>query len=315
MFTTILLIIMVLIAVGLFLVYKKIKDREPREYHTDLRPWFKWSAVAMSVLTVLVLIWSVTVIVPTREVGIKLTFAKPTGTLSNGLHLKAPWQSVQDMDAAIQTDNHVQDGGETSNGEHSLTCITTRIAHQAVACVDVSIRWRIVEDQADELFQNYRTFDNVRDSLVTRDLNAAVNATMESYDVLAVDDKGQSTAPDLSDVASRVKQELTSEIGNQIEVLSVIIPVVHFDDATQSRVNALQSQIAQTRIAEQAEQTAKAQSRANKELAESVSNDPNVLVSKCLDLLNESISKGYALPAGFSCWGNNSAVVVPSATK
>lgn len=312
MITTIVLVFLLLAVVVGFVITNRTKSAE--DYNGKLvHTWFKWGTTVVAGLAVLLLIFSTFVIVPTREVGIKLTFAKPVGTLSNGLHIKAPWQTVSDMDAAIQTDNHVKDGGETSNGEHSLSCVTTRIAHQAVACVDVSIRWRIIEDQADELFQNYRTFNNVRDSLVTRDLNAAVNAIMESYDVLAVDADGQSTAPELSDVAERVKQQLVSEIGDQIDVLSVIIPVVHFDDATQGRVNALQSQIAQTRIAEQAEQTAKAQAKANKQLAASVSNDPNVLVSKCLDLINEAVNKGYALPAGFSCWGASSAVVVPAA--
>jgi regulator of protease activity HflC (stomatin/prohibitin superfamily) len=305
MFTLIVLFILIALFVVSFVVHRMTSD-------PDGKTITKWSSVGLGVLTVLVLIWSVTVIVPTREVGIMLTFAKPTGTLSNGLHLKAPWQHVATMDAAIQTDNHVKDGGQTSNGEHSLSCVTTRIAHQAVACVDTTIRWRIIEPEAGNLFQDYRTFDNVRDSLVTRDLNAAVNTVMESYDVLAVDEQGQSTAPELSVVATDIQDELTAKIGDQIEVLSVIIPVVHFDEATQGRVNALQGQIAQTRIAEQAEQTAQAQSRANKILSESVSNDPNVLVSKCLDLLNESITKNYQLPAGFSCWSGAGSVVIPA---
>jgi regulator of protease activity HflC (stomatin/prohibitin superfamily) len=293
MLTLIILGLLVALTVGAIFAHSAIED-------PDGKVITKWSSIGLGILTVLVLIWSVTVIVPTREVGIMLTFAKPTGTLSNGLHLKAPWQHVETMDAAIQTDNHVKDGGQTSNGEHSLSCVTTRIAHQAVACVDTTIRWRIIEPEAGNLFQDYRTFDNVRDTV------------MESYDVLAVDDQGQSTAPELSEVATDIQDELTAKIGDQIEVLSVIIPVVHFDDATQGRVNALQGQIAQTRISEQAEQTAKAQANANRILAESVSNDPNVLVSKCLDLLNESITKNYQLPAGFSCWSGAGSVVIPA---
>jgi regulator of protease activity HflC (stomatin/prohibitin superfamily) len=312
MFTTILLAVLILTIIVGVIVWGRI-DASQSADHELTKKVVGWSTVGVGVLTAALLIFSTLVIVPTREVGIKLTFAKPVGTLSNGLHVKAPWQSVEHMDAAIQTDNHVKDGGETSDGSHSLSCVTTRIAHQAVACVDVTIRWRIIDDQAAQLFQNYRTFGNVRDSLVTRDLNSAVNATMETYDVLSVDENGQATAPELSEVAKSVMEEMNAQIGDQIEVLQVIIPVVHFDDATQSRVNALQSQIAQTRIAEQAERTAIAQAKANKELAASVSNDPNVLVSKCLDLLNESITKGYPLPAGFSCWGASSAIVVPSA--
>lgn len=31
---------------------------------------------------------------------------RPAGTLSNGLHVKAPWQSVTEMNGTIQIDNH-----------------------------------------------------------------------------------------------------------------------------------------------------------------------------------------------------------------
>lgn len=307
--TTILLIVLLLAAFGCGIAALVV--RRPDDGYSDVNPKAVLGMVAggLFVVFVIFLAFSTLVIVPTREVGIELTFAKPTGTVGNGLHVKAPWQDIETMDAAIQTDSYTQAPG---NGD----CITTRIAHQAVACVDVSIRWRIVEGAAGNLYQNYRSFDNVRDSLVTRDLKSAVNQVMETYDVLAVNDQGLSTAPQLSDVGSQVTGILRGLVGNQIDVLSVIIPVMHFDESTQGRINALQAQIAQTRIAEQAENTAKAQAAANSALAATVSKDPNVLVSKCLDLINEAITKSYALPAGFSCWqGGSSAVVVPSGGK
>lgn len=47
-------------------------------------------------------------------------------------------------------------------------------------------------------------------------------------------------------------------------------------------------------------------------LSKSVSNDPNVLVSRCFDTVEEAVKADYR-PAGFSCWsGSGSAVVVPS---
>lgn len=239
----------------------------------------------------------------TQDIGVVTSFGKPTDALSNGVHFIAPWKKVTTLDGAIQTDSHTNDGKD---------CVKVRIAHQATACVDVSIRWQIRLTAADALFRSYRQFDHIRDSLVTRDLNSAMNDQFETYDVLAINAQGVSTAPPASAIADRVLQEMKTKIGDQIDVLSVIIPVMHFDDSTQGRINALQAQIAQTRIAEQAEQTAKAQASANRALAASVSRDPNVLVSRCYDLLAEAINKGYALPAGFSCVGGGSAVVVPS---
>jgi len=252
----------------------------------------------------LVVAFSCTAVVGTKEVGILTSFNKPTGAFDNGFHLKWPWEDVTEMDAAWQTDNNTKD--------HNA-CIQARIAHQAVACVDVAIRWRIEQGAADELFQNYRDFSNVRNSLVTRELATDINAEFATYDPLTVDDNGNNLAPPLAKLSAAVLADMQSQIGSQIYVQSVFISLPHFDDSIQSRLNALQSQIAQTRIAKQAVKTAQAQAEANAALAQSVSHDPNVLVSKCLDLLQEMVNKGSAIPTGFSCWpGGSTGVVIPA---
>lgn len=56
--------------------------------------------------------------------------------------------------------------------------------------------------------------------------------------------------------------------------------------------------IVSTRIAEESQKTARAQAEANRILASSVTGEPNVLVARCLDLVNS----GKPLPAGFQCW-------------
>ncbi len=263
--------------------------------------WLAAGGATLVVLGVVAAVSSCVIQVPTKEFGVVTSFGRPVRTLSNGLHLKAPWERVVTIDAAIQTDNHTSDG-------HS--CINVRIAHQATACVDTSIRWRIKDSATDSLYQNYRDFANIRDSLVTRDLNAALNAAFEDYDPLSVDDNGNATTPPLATLSAQVTQAMQQQIGTQIDVLSVIIPVVNFDANTQGKVNALLAQVAQTRIAQQAIKTSQAQAQANKVLAGSVSKDPNVLVSKCLDLVETG---KVTLPAGFSCWpSGSSAVVVPS---
>jgi regulator of protease activity HflC (stomatin/prohibitin superfamily) len=267
-----------------------------------------WVSATALVLAVVTMFFSAATIVSTKNVGIETSFGRPVGSLPNGFHLIQPWNKVTEMDAAIQTDNHVK-------GSDGFDCITVRIAHQATACVDTSIRWRIEEQAADTLFRDYRDFDNVRDSLVTRDLNAALNAVFETYDPLAIDKDGNSTSPGLADLSSDVVEQIRDQIGDEINVLSVIIPVVHYDENTQGKVNALLAQVAQTRIAEQSVITAEQQALANQTLAESVSQDPNVLVSTCMDLLEEMVSKGQQIPIGFSCWpGSGSAVVVPGVT-
>lgn len=283
------------------------KDRQSYQAARSLRGVSRWTSVGLAIVCLLCVFSASATVVSTKNEGIVTSFGRPVHSLSNGFHLVAPWQEVTEMDAAIQTDSHTQ--------SDSNTCIDVRIAHQAIACVDASIRWRIQDDSADYLFQNYRDFDNVRDSLVTRELNAALNDTFESYDPLAVDAEGNSTAPTLKSLAADVTKQMQREIGAQINVLNVIIPVLHFDSNTQGRIQALQAQIAQTRIALQAVQTAKDQAAANRVLAASVSKDPNVLVSKCLDMMNEMIAKSQVIPPdGIGCWPGDGSPLIVSTT-
>jgi regulator of protease activity HflC (stomatin/prohibitin superfamily) len=245
-------------------------------------------AVVAGGLTILVVILGSTTIVSARNVGVVTTFGRPSGTLSNGIHMKAPWQSVTEMDGTIQIDNHTGDAGTT-----------VRLGNNSTAFVDNSVRWRIQPAAADELFLDYRQFENVRDNLVTRELRAALNEVFADFDPLAPENVEGANVQALGD---EVADKLRTKVGGQIEILNVIVPLVNYDQATQDRINALNVEKANTRIAEQRAKTAEAEARANEILAASVSNDPNVLVSKCLDAAREA---GIS-PLG--CWPNTTAV-------
>ena len=245
-------------------------------------------AVVAGVITLVVLILGSTTIVSARNIGVVTTFGRPGGTLSNGLHWKAPWQSVTEMNGTIQIDNHT--------GEHATT---VRLGNNSTAFVDNSVRWRIQPAAADELYLDYREFENVRDNLVTRELRAALNEVFADFDPLAPENSDGANVQALGD---DVAEKLRAKVGGQIEILNVIVPLVNYDDATQERINALNVEKANTRIAEQRAKTAEAEARANEILAASVSNDPNVLVSKCLDAAREA---GIS-PLG--CWPNTTAV-------
>lgn len=263
-------------------------------------------ALALAVL--FTLIASIQV-VSTKNVGIEVAFGRVDGHLSNGLHFTAPWVSVTEMNAAIQTDSFT-----------NAQCIEVRIANQQTACVHVSIRWRIEPGAADSLFQNYRTFDQVRDSLVTRELRAALNNQLTNYNPLNSIQVSATPAanyvgnPSLTEIAGKVTAQMRSEIGSDINVINTIIPFMSFDSATQARLNQLQQQEAKTRIAIAAQQTAQQQAIANQSLAASVNNSPGVLQAQCLDN-QEQIIKNGDNPL-FSCLpgtgGSTNVVVAPS---
>lgn len=279
---------------------------------------FDWKYVlgaGLVMLAAICFLVSSLVIVGTKKVGVVTTFNKPVGTMSNGIHKKWPWQKVHELDGAIQTDNHLCAGGPERKGDGILV----RIGNQSVACLDVTVRWRIRQEHSDALYRDYRGFDHIRDSLVTRDLNQALNDVFVDYNPLGNLNSDKVIPPvSLETLSDRVKKLLVGDdgnsgrIGEQVEVLSVFIPIVHHDDQTQTKINQYQAAKADTRIALQKVQTAENEAKANKALTASLSNNPNVLTSKCLDM----VAKGVDLPAGFTCWpGGSSAVVVPSTAK
>ena len=211
---------------------------------------------------------------------------RATSNLTNGLHWKAPWQSVTGMNGTTQIDNHTGDAATT-----------VRLGNNSAAFVDNSVRWRIQPAAADELFLDYREFDNVRDNLVTRELKAALNEVFSDFDPLAPENFEGANVQALGD---QVAEKLRTKVGGQIEIINVIVPLVNYDQATQDRINALNVEKANTRVAEQRAKTAAAE--ANELLAASVTNDPNVLVSMCLDGAREA----QISPLG--CWPNTAVV-------
>ena len=112
-----------------------------------------------------------------------------------------------------------------------------------------------------------------------------------------------------TEIANQIKAGLEKRIGNRFNISSVEVTFIDVTQATKDRINMLNAERANTRIAEQRAKTAAAEAESNRVLSESIKNDPNVLVSKCLDAVNE----GKSLPAGFQCWpGTSGSVVVPA---
>lgn len=293
--TLIIFILAALVAVGAYFT-KQAANREGINDRAAVVTM--WVAGAFALLA---FIGSIFVVVPTKEEGVVTSFGSPQGTLDNGLHLKLPWEKVTDFDAAVQTDE---------------SDIGVRMANQYTATIpDTTVRWRIVPDSADDLYKDYRDFGNVRSSLVTTQVKQAMNEVFGTYDPLgSLNSNGDpQQGYTMAQLGQKVQDTLSAKIGDQIEVLDVLTPKPDFDPQTENVINQYQQALAATRIAAQRRETAEQEAAANRELAASVSNDPNVLVSKCLDAIKMMIDKGQAIPAGFSCWpGGGSALVLPA---
>lgn len=232
-------------------------------------------------------------IVGTRQIAIVTTFGRPTGvSLNNGFHAKWPWQMTHQMDGAIQIDKYVK---ESNHDER----IMVRLGNQSTAWADVSIRWQLKQAAAPELFQQYKTFDNVRVNLIERNLSVALNEVFAAFNPLDPQNLDVSPLPNL---AKRAADIMRKDVGGQVDIFDINVPTIQYDQGTEDKINQLNQQRAQTSIAVESQRTAEAQAKANEILSRSISNDPNVVVQNCI---TAAINKGIS-PLG--CWPGTTAM-------
>ncbi|MFN8054324.1 SPFH domain-containing protein [Gordonia sp. (in: high G+C Gram-positive bacteria)] len=284
----VLAVIAIIVTVAAKLIHHRNRDQRDAD---EIRTIGRIATGTAWTLALIPLVISCTTIVSTRNIGVVTKFGRPTGTdLTNGLHLKSPLAKVHEMDGAMQILNRT-----------GKDATTVRLGNNSLAQVDNTIRWRIVPAAAPALYLDYRSFDGVRDNLVTRQANAALNEVLGGFNPLtsleSQDNENQNV-----ELANKVAEVLRTKVGRQIVVEQVIIPVVRFDAETQKRIDAFNTEVANTRVAEQRQKTAKADAEANRIIADSVKNDPNVVTARCID---QAIKAGIS-PAG--CWPGGSVI-------
>lgn len=315
LFVTILSLILAVIAAVLFTVKitigqttEEVRDPENdtsyrRAFTTVKHPVYLSRLFGFIPLAIAAIIMALacTTMVQAKQVGVVTSFGKPQDqTLSSGLHFKAPWDKVTEIDATIQTDEY-----------HGKSGIQVRLSDGNTATISATIRWSVSEDNANKVYEDFRSDDptlSLRDAVVSTKFKAAMNSTFAAFDPLTLAG-ATGEAPDYLALADSVKGAMLKQTDELVDIDSITISLVTLDKDSQKKIDAYIGEVGKTRIAEQAQATAKAQAEANRILSQSISNDPNVLVSKCFDMLAE----GFNAPAGFSCWpGGNGAVVVPA---
>jgi regulator of protease activity HflC (stomatin/prohibitin superfamily) len=251
---------------------------------------FRWVGGVLLVVGAVFVVLSCLTSVPAQNVGVVTAFGKPLADpLGPGVHWKAPWHKVNDMDGTIQQVNN-------NDGEKGKTQV--RLNSNTMMFVDNNLRWKIKQAEADKLFLNWKKFDNIGPGLVERELAAGLNVTLADYDPLKPGDKDA--------LAELVKDRLETRVGTQIEIVSFTITRIDFDEETQKRINGYQEEVAKTRIEEQRKATVDAQVENNNKLSKSLATQGEALnVNKCLDIVRE----GKA-PAGFQCFGGGNGGVV-----
>lgn len=246
-----------------------------------------------------------------KNVGIVTQFNKPIGTGTAGALWHAPWQGVTEIDGTVVTNEYYGDN-----------CITGKIGDGSSACLYTTIRWRINPDKADVIYGDYRDREDepteeFRKAVISTQFKSAAQKILGDFNPIAnlevVDEAtgAPSFVPDVDAMGKALQEEMESRLAkDDLAIInSVTVSGVQISDSTQRTINEFTAEVGRTRVAAQNRKTAEQQALANKEISDSVSNNPAVLESRCIDALLTAIEKNYGLPAGFSCFGGNSVVL------
>jgi regulator of protease activity HflC (stomatin/prohibitin superfamily) len=353
MIWTILSGLLLLAAIALFIAgsRKSKTDDEPQpqrdeydssyEYNEALIAWqrkrgssfkdgkaMKALAGLLALAGLVILALAVTTIVPARSYGVVTEFQRPIGReLDAGLHLKAPWQGVQDMDGTIQQINN--DGGAVPEDlkdkpEASRSKTEVRLTNQSVMYVENIVRWRIRKEAASDLYQDWKEFERIDPGLVSKEVNAAINVALTDYDPYVAPEEApskESLSNEVLDVlAGPAPTRNTGKIGAQIEIVSLSVIKVDFDAKTQDNIQVLQQETANTKTAQQKVLTAEQDRLAALKYAQAYNDNPSALVKECLNLIDKhggQVQPEYqpGLPATLNCnflTSNGSGTVVPT---
>lgn len=271
-------------------------------FSTESRIYGAIAGVTAGIVGILTLLFASVQTVGTSDVGVETAYGKTVGDLPPGLHMIPPWVNVTTWDGSVQTISYGRDN-----------CLQVRIGGQQSACITLTFQYQVLPRSADSLFKQYRTQQNMNDKLVLRSLDQAVNEQLATFSPIEAVAGGNPNGASLVPFAKLVAAQVNSEIGNDIKVGAVFMPYATYDPSTTGRLNALQTQVADTLIAQQAVKTSQAQKQANDTLAQSVTN-ANVIAQQCVTNVLVPLTKAGINPAGISCWpgSGGSTVVVPA---
>lgn len=277
------------------------------------------------VLFVLLLGYSITFQVGAKQYGVLRTFGHPSNhDYGSGIHLKMPWQSDVTVDGKVHTDGYTAKDPGTYDQHYN--CINAQLGNGTASCIDATIRWQIAEDQASVVYANYGSddpTDHFGKAVISAQFSQVIPIVIRQYNpiaqltVLKGKATGQSVenasfAPDYDALSKTAQDMMQQRVNGEAVIQSVTISAVPLDTLTTQKLSQFVQEQAKTRTALQAIETNTNQALANQKLETSLEKSPGLLVAKCLDGVEDAITKGYALPAGYGCFSGSGSVVVPA---
>lgn len=157
-------------------------SEKPNEERINDAEWsdrvLKFGIVGLGALFVLFGFWSMVRIVPANSVGIPTTFGSIGQPMGSGFHFTAPWTKVHKFSTRIQESSMLSSGeGEKGRADS----ISVRGSDGYEMWVDVTIRYKIDENVADQLFRRVGSMDGIKDRLVRPEVRESVRIVFADH--------------------------------------------------------------------------------------------------------------------------------------
>lgn len=227
--------------------------------------------------------------VPVKNLGVAQEFgAVSSGYYNPGIHETwTPWLHLTDIDETVQT--------TTFEGN---SCLTVRIGGQQTACADITVQWKILPSAASSLFSDYANsgdlMTTVTNAVVIRELKQVVNNVLGDYNPITDVSTVTGTTSQFTTFDPTILTDMQGDIGSRIDVLTVLLPYIHYDPAVEAALAKIQTQNANYAIAAENVKVAQEQALAYQKLGNPTLNQ---LVSECLtNTKDESV-----FPVGWEC--------------
>lgn len=235
-----------------------------------------------------------------NSVGIVTSFGAPHGIIDPGLHLLAPWDSVDAYSTRVQVTSRLAD---PSKGDVAgADCVQTNLNGGASACVDVTVRYVVDKKDAITLWSRYGDFTTVRDVFLRTAVNNAVKIVYGQYTPQQV----VNGAP-LPQIANALSGELSHQLSNSGLTLMAVSPgQVWLSAASQRRFDDVLNAQTDVQVAQQQLAKNQALAAANNVLSGSLS--LNILSGQCIQV--EQIVKAPV----FNCLPGNGGPGIPLVT-
>lgn len=255
------------------------------------------AAAGTAVLGVVLLGLSFINYVPPRTVGVETVWGKYSRTLDSGLHPAVPWAAVEKFPTTFQ-----QSAPEVAIG----------FKGGASGVQPVKAQWTITGDQAQALWERFRTFDQTNEQLVDNAIKEETVRVFRDYSPAEVVN-GEGTADAMQ---AAVREAVTARLapyGVTVDSLSFHSAVAP-DETARNNIKMTEEAITKRERAaielDTAEDEAKADEIRNREAS------PESITLECLDTLRTwSVANNGPAPATLNCGLGASPEVIVDAGK